>query len=463
MTLSMDQLKEAAVYLQELGFGAKHDPASTASTWTAPHGLGGIFSPGAVRPEMYSTIPRPTNNFMGRIPLIQSNKDNEIYEILTGVTATQGNAAADSCSEGPTPGRLKVCRQTFAWGEMKVDTEVHRLANFGRRLDYQDMDRQVLNFQAPNSPYIPQVPTMDLNTRLGKQFVELGLGVELAMEYVDFVGVAGSTSNSAYLNLYISQYAGLESLVKTGYVDSVSSVACSAADSIIVTHNAPIGSTGTNGGSFIQNMVDLYFAAKERARVVGMADVDFAFVMHPKAWRAVAEVWACAYWTDRCAGTQYNETQRDAMRITEFRDELYRGQYLLVDGDPVPVLLSTGIPATGVSSNVYNTDIYLIPLSWRGRPLIFRQYFPLANAEAQQFLGMENDARVINNGLYAVGKRSANGLCTKFEFYSKHRLILDTPFLAGRVNDVQITFRASTLDVRVGESNYRNGGQSTRF
>ena len=154
--MNLELLKEAAVYLQELGFGAKHDPSSTASTWVAPHGQGGLFSPGAVRPDMYSTVPRPTNNFISQIPLIQSNKDNEIYEILTGVTQTSGNAAADSCSEGPTPGRLKVCRQTIAWGEMKVDTEVHRLANFGRRLDYQDMDRNVLNFQPADSPYIPR-------------------------------------------------------------------------------------------------------------------------------------------------------------------------------------------------------------------------------------------------------------------------------------------------------------------
>jgi hypothetical protein len=42
-------------------------------------------------------------------------------------------------------------------------------------------------------------------------------------------------------------------------------------------------------------------------------------------------------------------------------------------------------------------------------------------------------------------------------------LILDTPFLAGRVNDVQVTFRAQSLDVRVGESLYRDGGVSSRF
>jgi hypothetical protein len=462
MDFTTEQFKEMIVALKELGIVTKHDPASTISS-PGPHGPGGIFSQGAVRPDMYSTVPRPTNTFSGRIPLIQSRMDNEVYEILTGITATEGNRATDICSEGPTPGKLKVCRQVIPFGEVKVDTQVQRINNMGRRIDYQDLDRNVLNFQPSSSPFVPQVPTTDLNTRLGKAFAELGVGIELGIELVDFVGVAGQGSNAAYLNQFITQYNGLEALVKTGHVDAVTSVACPATDSIVIPHNAPIGSNGTGGTSFISEMVDMYFAAKERARTVGLAGTEFAFVMNPKAWRAVAEAWACAYWTDRCGGTQYNETQRNPMEISRIRDAMYQGMYLTVDGENVEVLLSAGVPAPGIGNVTYSSDIFLIPMNWNGRPLTYRQFFPLNNAEAQQFLEMENDAKVINNGLYAVGKRSTNGLCTKFEFYSKHRLILDTPFLAGRVNDVSFAYRASTFDTRVGESLYVNGGVSSRF
>jgi hypothetical protein len=462
MDFTTEQFKDMVVALKELGIVTKHDPASTISS-PGPHGPGGIFSQGAVRPDMYSTVPRPTNTFSGRIPLIQSRMDNEIYEILTGITATEGNRAVDICSEGPTPGKLKVCRQVIPFGEVKVDTQVQRINNMGRRIDYQDLDRNVLNFQPSDSPFVPQVPTTDLNTRLGKAFAELGVGIELGIELVDFIGVAGAGSNAAYLNQFITQYAGLEALVKTGHVDAVTSVACPATDSIVIPHNAPIGSNGTNGTSFISEMVDMYFAAKERARTVGLAGTTWAFVMNPKTWRAVAEAWACAYWTDRCSGTQYNETQRNPMEISRLRDAMYQGMYLMVDGEAVEVLLSAGVPAPGIGNVTYSSDIFLIPMNWNGRPLTYRQFFPLNNAEASQFLSMENDARVINNGLYAVGKRSTNGLCTKFEFYSKHRLILDTPFLAGRVNDVQFAYRVSTYDTRVGESNYVNGGMSGRF
>lgn len=459
---TLEELKEARAALQELE-GAKHDPASTASTWVNGHGPGGIFSQGAVRPDMYATIPRLNDDVSASLPLIASNKDNEIYEILTGITAPAGNRAADTCSEGPTPGRLKVGRVTAAWGTLKVDTEVNRLVDFGRRLDYQDMDRNVLNMQGSQSPFVPQVPTTDINTRLGKQFMELGLSVEQAVTWVDFIGVAGAGSNSAYLNMFIEQYQGFETWVRTGYTDALGGAAIPAADSIVIAHNAPIGSNGVNGVSFIENVVDAYYSVVQKANEIGMMGTEFEIWVHPKAWRAIAYQWACTYYTTRCSGEQYNEITRDGVAIAQARDEMLRNRVLMIDGEPVRVRLSQGIPALGIGDQTYMSDVYIMPRYWNGRPLVFRQYFPLNNAEAQTFLGMENDARVINNGLYAVGKRSTNGLCTKFEFVSRMRLILDTPFLAARVNDVSFTYRAQDLDSRVGESLYKNGGVSSRF
>jgi len=65
--------------------------------------------------------------------------------------------------------------------------------------------------------------------------------------------------------------------------------------------------------------------------------------------------------------------------------------------------------------------------------------------------------------LYAVGGRTTNGFCTKLEIISQTRLILDTPFLAGRVNDIQIPYNVSSFDPYMGMSDYRDGGQSSRF
>lgn len=463
---TLDELKEAAVALKELQIqiGEKHDPASTASTWPGPHGTNGLFADGTVRPRMFSAIPGVVDEIVNSLPLVPSNKDNEIVEILTGITATEGTPAADICSEGPGAGRLKVMRQTVAWGEMKVDTEVERLNNQGRRRDYADLDRQVVNLMVENNPYIPDFVTKNINTRLGKKAIELGLGVTLGYSRTDFVGVQGASSSAAYLNQFISQYDGWERKVKTGYTDSVSGVAAPDADSVIIPHNAAIASNGTNGVSFVENVVDAYYSVVNIADEVGMGDVTFEIWMNRKTFRAVAYQWACAYYTAMCGvGTAGLPIVQEATAITQIREEMLRNKILMIDGVPVQVRVSDGIPATGIANQQYNSDIYIMPRYWRGEPLVYRQYFPLNNAEAQEFIQNSPEARIINGGLYAVGRRTTNGFCTKWEFYSKSRLMLEAPFLAARINDVQFTYRAQDRDVFVGDSNYKNGGQSGRL
>lgn len=461
---TIDELKEAAVALKELQVGEKHDPASTASTWTGPHGVNGLLSDGTVRPRMYSTIPGLVDEVTNSIPLIPSNKDNEIYEIMTGVTQTQGNAAADLCSEGPTPGRLKVCRQTVPWGRMKVDTEVQRLDDQGKRRDYADNDRDVVNLMMETNPYIPDFVAKNVNTRLGKQAIELGLGVTLGYSRTDFIGVAGTTSNTAYLNQFISQYTGFESWVKTGYVDSVTSVACAAADSVVIAHNAPIGSNGVNGVAFTENVVDAFYSVTQTADEIGMGDTSFEIWVSRKAWRAIAYQWACTYYTDRCsAGAVGTPIVQDATAMVAARDKMMRDKVLMIDGTPVPVRVTDGIPTPGMANQNYQSDLYIMPRMWRGTPLLYREYFPLNNSEAQEFVANSPESRIINNGLYAVGRRTTNGFCTKWEFYSKSRLIVDTPFLCARVNDFTFNYRAKDRDAFVGDSLYVDGGVSGRL
>lgn len=462
---TIEELREAKAAIDQL-MGTKHDPASTVSTWAQPHGLGGLLSQSGARPNMFSTIVRPTNTFMSAIPLRPSNKLNEVFEILTGQTATAGSRAADVCSEGPLAGRLKVMRQVIPFGTMKLDTEIDRIPDIGLRRDYADVDRTFENIETLDSPFIPDVVNQgnNINTVAGKKMYETGLAIERSVEFADIVGVAGGTSADPDLIPFISQYAGLEAMVRTGLTDSISGVAAPAADSVVVTHNASIDSNGTNGAGFVTNVVDAVYAVREIARQVGMGDVVHAIVMNPKMFRAVAYKWACEYYTTACTGTTANPNFQNATEVVAARDEMLRNRVLMVDGEPIPVLLSTGIPTPGVSNNVFNSDLFVVPMQWRGAPLIYRQYFPLNNGDISQLGDILGPAapRVMNNGLYLMGHRTTNGFCTKLEFVSRMRLILDAPFLAARVNDVQFTYRAQTRDVRVGESLYRNGGVSSR-
>lgn len=470
MELTPEQFVEAVKQVSE-ALGYKHDPASTVSNAVLAHGPGGLFSSPGPRPNMYSTVPRPID-LAALIPLVKSDNVNERWEVLTGVTATEGTRAADICSEGPTPGQLKVCSQTFVWGEMKIDTRTQRLNQFGRRNNYADYDKNILNLDPSAHSLIPEIlNAANVNTDFGKLVMEVVLAIEKSYASVDINGVAGATSapagavNTADYLPWISQFSGLLAQIATGKVDSVSQVACPAADSVVITHNAPITSNGTNGQSFTSNILSLVRSPIQRANRVGMGDFDFVLAVHPNAWWQITDVWACTYNTDRCTGSAGNPVSESAVDVTERRDAMRNGNYLLVDGMRIGVVFADGLQWDGVSNNVWNTDILLIPLNWRGQRLLYRQYFPLNNPQATAWNNWINpqEARILNDGLYAMGARSTNGLCKKAEFYSQQRLILDTPWLAGRLNDVQITYTLQGYDPFIGQSQYRDGGQSSRF
>jgi hypothetical protein len=106
--------------------------------------------------------------------------------------------------------------------------------------------------------------------------------------------------------------------------------------------------------------------------------------------------------------------------------------------------------------------MYFLPLSWSGIPLTYFQYFDMGNSYANEFASfLTDDTRVINGGLYRVAKRTT-GFCLEYLFGAKVRLILETPFLAGRLDDTQYTYFAKTRDAFPGASLYQDGGVTFR-
>lgn len=461
---TLDELKEAAVAIKEmneqLGIGMKNDPSTTVVTGAPAHGPGGLFSAAGYKPQMWATIPRPVNTLMGRIPLTPSRYVNEKLQILTGLTATEGNAANDWCTTGAQPGQLKRMAYNISWGELNVSGRVMRIPDLGQLKNYADLPVDVYNLQMAQGQFIPQLPSGGVNSDVGKKIIELGLSVERSVELIDARGVAGAKVNTADYNLWQKQYAGLEALVKTGYADVDSGVAAPAADSLVVAFNATITGNGANGADFVTNVVDLIYALRYNADALGL-NVQWAIVVNPKLWRAIAYQWACAYYTTFCAGSAGNPIVQESTAIAAIRDEMMRNRVLMVDGEPVEVLFSTGIEASGNGNNVFNSDLYVLPLYINGVSTLYHQFFPMDNPEITSYIasGVAN-VKIINGGLYFLGHQNTPA-CDIMQIMARVRLVLEAPFMAARLNDIQFTYRAQTLDPRPGESNYKNGGQSS--
>ena len=463
--------------LAELGLlqiGEKHDTSSTTPTAQAYNGpypgnsaMYGPFSGAGVRPGMFNTTAR-VNSFGAQIPLLKSENQNELLEIMTGVTAGSGNNVTSACTVGPKAGDLKVMRVQYTFGIVHMSTRIDDITQVGMKRNRADIEREVYNGAAMMNPWLPQVPGIDgvgkFPTRLRGSLYTLGVELERNLAPVQFVGVA-DTEDNTYRGI-ARQWNGLDQLIKTGYTDSGSGYAAAAVDSNVQSFAANLSTTDAQGRSIVEALTDLWFAQQEKAERLKLADVQWALIMRPDMFRAVTERWACTYATYRCANTQAGmPINQSAMDVYEIRTDMFNNKYLIIEGVRVPVITDDSIARQTLGNGYYQSDIYMPALSWAGVPLLYGQYFDMANAEAEEFTQMaglsNSETTTVNDGLYRVFKRVTGG-CYEFDFFARPRLILDAPFLSARLDDVRYNSYYKATDPIPGFSGYTNGGVSYR-
>jgi len=276
------------------------------------------------------------------------------------------------CADGALPGVLKVCQQTYVFGKYKGRTSLAPIQTIGQLRSRADIPGTLLNTPPQENPYMPEMMYRLTDDRSQEQLAWFQLGVQflISFEREIWQGVAGTETD---ISGWWSDMAGLASLVKTGYTDAVSGLACPAADSQVISWGADIGAT-VNGRNIVQAVGDMYYAAVDNSELVGMSGVQFAWVMRKEQFRALTEVYSCQYATYRCqTGTAGQPFVNQVVDTNALRLEMLNGQYLLIDGIPVPVVFSDGIlleQLGGGAQRVLRADMFLLPLSWQGRSLV---------------------------------------------------------------------------------------------
>lgn len=455
-----------------LSVGYKNDPASTTANATPLQGpfpgnadQFGIFSSPGVRPERYSAMARPRS--LARLLAPEpSEYFQEILEIMTGATSGSGTNATDFCANPPTPGQLKTCQQIYKFGKWYMKSTLNSTPTIGQLRSRADIPGRILNAGPTANPLIPDIMYQITDTRSHLQEALFMVGVELerGLERVLISGNNALSSTNTQLG-FISEFTGLDGLIKTGYVDAVTSRACPAADSDVISFNAAIGGTDSKSRTITNVVSDLYYAIQDRAVQVGMEGVEHAFVMRKELFRVLTDTYANNYATTRFTlGSAANPLMQDATATNALRLQMLNGQFLMVEGQEIPVIFSDGIPLDRAAANSYTSDVYFVPLSWQGRRLLRLEHFKMDNQYATEYAGFVNadKYRVINNGLFRVGYRST-GLCDEYHFAMQARLILDTPFLAGRIDNVTFSYYADTRSAYPSETYlYVDGGVTYR-
>lgn len=453
-----------------LQIGRKDNPASL--TLTAPALQGpfqgnasqyGIFAGAGARPQRWSALQRPWS-LSSLLTPTASPYTNEILEIVTGQTAGGTTNATSFTGNPPTVGQLTVARQSYSWGSYYVKTDLNAIPLIGQLRDRADVPGEILNAGPRANPLIPD--TMfglpDTRSQLRYELFRIGVDLERTMELVLINGSAGTDNNRTG---WFSEFAGLDAQIKTGYTDSVSGIAAQAMDSSVNVFNADIGGTaaGGDGRTLYEMLADVWYGLKDRAQRIGV-DVTYALVCRSEVFWRLTEVVAYESPIFRnitaAAGTPIT---RDGGEVNAMRIEMQSGRFLYIGGERVPVVFSSGMEFTGLSNLNFKTDLFFVPLDSSQGPCLRLEYYKMDNQYAAEYAAF-NDAdsiRYLNNGMFIVGKRSI-GLATEFHFAARFRLILETPFLAARIDDVSFTLRAPVRTSIPGTSLYVQGGTSYR-
>lgn len=457
-----------ALLLAAKEIAEKNTPASTTPTAPTLHGQFhgntdqfGIFSGAGVRPSRWSTLARPWS-FASLISLEKSRFWTEKLEVMTGVTAGTVSNAAGFCGDPPTVGQGKICKQNYNWGKYYVKTDLNILPYIGSFKDRADVPAEIINAGADANPFIPDVMfrLMPDDSQLRYELWRIGVEFERGL---DVSLLLGNNASAIGTHGWFADFNGLDLQIKTGYTDADSGLACSAMDSVVISHSAAVGGTATDGRNIVQELGDLFYALRQRASKFMMPETQWAIVMREELFRSFVEAYSCLYHLYKCSGTQYEENNIDQLTTNNLRLEMMRGRYILVDGIPVPVVFSEGITQGTPASNTSQSDMYIVPINWRGQPLLRVEYFPMDNQPISEFSNFQGDGvQTLNNGLWMVGNRNT-GLCKEYHFALMMRMILETPFLAGRIDDINYTFSAEIRNATPGASFYHDGGATYRL
>lgn len=474
-TYSIEELKELA---SALGFAEKHDPASTTlftPTLQGPYQGStthfGLFSGPGIRPDRFSAMARPFSFVSALGAPLRSEYYEELLQVLLGQTTASGTNSQTWCGNPPEVGYAKACKQVFLWGEYHIKTELNAIPEIGQLRNRADIPGQVLPSFTPPEMRNPLLPDLvyrltDTRDQLAYEFWRIGVEFERTIDVVAVVGDQ-TQAYTATEHGWQKEFTGIDSYIKTGYTDSVTGNPCAAMDSAVITFGADVGGTigGGDGRTITLAVTELVRGVKNRAMKMGYGNnVSWYFLMRYEAFSRIVEEYACNYATYRCTdGSAGNPYNTDTTATNALRLQMMEGQYLLVDGRPIPVVFSEGIPQT-YSGGSFTSDIYLVPDSWMGRKLTYLEFFPMDNQYAQTFNNFVNGdgITVMNNGLWIAGENST-GLCKEYELGAKLRLIMETPFLAGRIDNISYTFTEPYRNALPGSSFYADGPGHTYF
>lgn len=448
--------------------------SGTTGLTISPHGYNALFNNFGVEPGVPTTYigPKGIEQWLEARGHVQKSQYlNPVFGILTGQTEGSGDDVDAVCAEdAPTPGNLKMCHSTWPFGEFTLMSNPIRVDSAGALINRSE----ILDLKLLNNPFgdankiVPSGSTNLFRNVLTKAVVETTNEFKRRWARLIWTG----TPLSATYNIdgvLGNQFNGLERIVDDSYQDVFTTLACSAANSLVLSFPAAI--MQNSAAAYVQQMVETYRAQKYLAEQLMINDVEFAFVMRYQAFLSFTQVWPCSYETYRCfvtppvAGSVVIDTSGADQQ--QMRQEMRSGHYLLIDGEKVPVVVDTTMVETNIGNGNFESDVYLLPIrsGTLGGQLLYMDYFdyrgPFGMQDIISQLGPQDEYRVSPDGRFAIFFMGGTAFCKQVMIRTRKRIILRAPFLAARIQDAQYAVYQHEREWQPGTSFYEDGGATS--
>jgi len=421
------------------------------------HGPGGLLGTLGMNKQIINAMILP-KGIAGRIPVQKSVNTNEIFPIFTGQLAGTGSEPTGACADWPTVGSFKLCRQTFPFGQQGRMSQVLNVKYAGQVINRGEFRDNVLLGQPQTD--IPTAGPINwqrvFQTEYEYKIGELFAGYARDYARNVYTGNAGTTAGSQG---YI-QYNGLDRQIQANKRDAITGVACAAVDSLVLDLNgASINTAGGTIYALLANVVNNY---ERLAEQLGM-EVKWVISMRYGAWQMLTQIWPCIYATSGCP-TSYGIVRSASIEEqTRMRDTLRRTRMLPIEGKEYEVVVDDTIAETVAAGGVvgtYQSDFYLLPLTVNGQPSLYWEYFDM-NAEAvaaANRMAPGGFFDVLDNGRFLFVRLAPTHTCVQVEIIERPRLILLTPFLAARLQNIRYTYSVHEREWDPASTYYVDGG-----
>jgi len=429
----------------------KAPPPVPGGEWA--HGPRGLFSQPALERPLYSAVITPFIGLQSVLPVRGTNVTDPLYGIITGVTPTTGNEPVGVCDDPPTAGVVKLCSQYYVFGRESRQTTVLDISR-GQRLTSRGEHTDFIVFGTPmgmeGNPLVPSLGAQFggiANDEMTKRMVEWMVAWSRDFARVLYIGnPSNNTAGGGYKEPY-----GLDFILNTGHRDAETGQLCPAADPIIRSFgNRNITTTPGAGADLVRLISYIMRNLHWNAANMNLAPVEWVMSMPFGLFYELTEIWPIAYSTYRANNIPAGSTQFvDSMVIERMRDEMRGdlgrrvGQYLLVDGQRIPVILDDAIVETSLSDAAFSSSLYIIPLRvLGGRETTFIEYLnyntlgvlPLAAEFAPG-----GSFTVTDNGRFLIHRKPPTNFCTQIVGLTEWRVVCLTPHLGARVTNIAFT------------------------